>query len=60
VDRQTIKQSLRRRIEADGYYIGADDRIRYRRWSWKRWVRLGLAVIVGVWAGVIAWLLFWR
>jgi hypothetical protein len=60
VDRQAIKRRLRRSMEEDGFYVGADYRVHYRRWSWKRWVRLGLAAISGAWAGVTAWLLFWR
>jgi hypothetical protein len=59
VNRQEIKASLRRRLEED-YYIGADDRIHYRRASWRRWVRLGLAILAGTWTAITAWLLFWR
>jgi hypothetical protein len=47
-------------MEESGFRVGADDRVHYRRWSWKRWVRLGLAAISGAWAGLTAWLLFWR
>lgn len=60
VDRQAIKRRLRRSMEAKGFYVGADYRVHYRQWSWQRWVRLGLAAITGSWAGVTAWLLFWR
>lgn len=59
-DREDIKRSLRRRFEADGYYIGADDRIHYRRWSWRRGFRQCWAVIAGAWGAVTARLLFWR
>lgn len=60
VDRQAIKRSLRQRLEEDGFYIGPDDRVRYRRWSWKRGVRLAVAILAGTWAAITAWMLFWR